>query len=239
MRIPILMYHQIDVPPPSGSPLRGLVVSVASFARQMLLLKCLGYKGLSMRDLEPYINGTQQGRVVGITFDDGYENTVRNALPILCNMGFTATCYAVSNMIGGTNSWDASLGVEEKPLMALDDFKKWIRSGMEVGSHTRSHANLTMLSTAESHFEIVTSKQELEQLLECEVRHFCYPFGKFEKEHRSVAEEAGYASATTTRRGLIHDGDDPYTLRRIMIASATNLIQFALKVTTAYEDRRK
>lgn len=239
MRIPILMYHQIDVPPPSGTPLRGLVVSVSSFARQMWLLRCLGYKGLSMRDLEPYIHGTLQGRVIGITFDDGYENTVRNALPILSNMGFTATCYAVSNMIGGTNSWDANLGVKEKKLMALDDFKKWIRSGMEVGSHTRSHANLTTLSSADSCFEIAASKQELEQLLECEIRHFCYPFGKFEKEHSSAVEDAGYASATTTQRGLIHSGDDPFTLRRVMIASATNLVQFAIKVTTAYEDRRR
>ena len=60
MSIPILMYHQIDVPPPSGTPLRGLVVSPDSFARQMWLLKCLGYRGLSMRDLEPYLEGKRQ-----------------------------------------------------------------------------------------------------------------------------------------------------------------------------------
>ena len=239
MKIPILMYHQIDVPPPSGTPLRGLVVSPGSFARQMWLLKLLGFRGLSMRDLEPYTNGALQGRVVGITFDDGYENTVLNALPVLRKMEFTATCYAVSNMIGATNSWDAHLGIEEKPLMALKDWKIWRDSGMEVGSHTRSHPNLTTLSTADSHMEIVTSKQELEQLLSCEVRHFCYPFGQFEKDHISTVKEAGYISATTTRRGLIHEGDDPYTLRRVMIASATNMVQFALKVTTDYEDRRK
>ncbi len=44
------MYPQIDAP-----PLRGLVVSPGSFARQMFFLKCLGYKGLSMRNLEPYL----------------------------------------------------------------------------------------------------------------------------------------------------------------------------------------
>jgi len=74
MKIPILMYHQIDVPPPSGTPLRGLVVSPASFSWQMRMLRVLGYKGLSMRDLEPYIFGTKQGKVVGLTFDDGYQN---------------------------------------------------------------------------------------------------------------------------------------------------------------------
>ena len=70
MNIPILMYHQIDVPPPRGTPLRGLVVSPGAFARQMWLLKALGYQGLSMRELEPYLKGERQGRVVGITFDE-------------------------------------------------------------------------------------------------------------------------------------------------------------------------
>jgi peptidoglycan/xylan/chitin deacetylase (PgdA/CDA1 family) len=238
MRIPILMYHQVDVPPPSGTPLRGLVVSPGSFARQMWLLRCLGYKGMSMRNLEPYMRGTIQGKVIGITFDDGYENTVLNALPVLRQMGFTATCYAVSDMIGQTNSWDRHLGVEEKPLMSLDDWLVWKNSGMEIGSHTRTHANLTKLSAAEAYMEIVKSKQELERLFDCEIRHFCYPFGQFEKDHSSAVKEAGYASATTTHRGLIHNGDNPFTLRRVMIARATNVLQFALKVTTGYEDRR-
>ena len=154
-------------------------------------------------------------------------------------MKFTATCYAVSNMIGATNSWDAHLGIEEKPLMAFDDWLVWRNSGMDIGSHTRSHANLTTLSAAESYVEIIKSKQELEHLFSCEVRHFCYPFGQFEKSHQSTVKEAGYASATTTHRGLIHIGDDPYTLRRVMVARATNLLQFAIKVTSGYEDLRK
>jgi peptidoglycan/xylan/chitin deacetylase (PgdA/CDA1 family) len=238
MSIPILMYHQIDVPPPSGTPLRGLVVSRGSFARQMWLLNLLGYKGLSMRDLEPYLDGTRHGRVVGITFDDGYKNTVLNALPVLCKNKFTATCYAVSNMIGETNAWDRHLGIEEKPLMSLADWLLWRKSGMDIGSHTRSHANLIALSTSEASTQIIQSKQELEQLLDCEVRHFCYPFGLFDMTHSSIAKQAGYASATTTNRGLTHNGDDLYSLRRVMIARATNLLQFALKVTTNYEDRR-
>jgi peptidoglycan/xylan/chitin deacetylase (PgdA/CDA1 family) len=232
------MYHQIDVPPPSGTLLRGLVVSPASFARQMWLLRRLGYRGLSMRDLEPYLEGKKQGKVVGITFDDGYQNNLINAFPVLQQNKFTATCYAVSNMIGKTNSWDRHLGIEEKLLMTLDDWMVWRNSGMEIGSHTRSHANLTELSLAEAHVEIVKSKQELEQMLDCEVRHFCYPFGQFEDGHRSIVKKAGYDSATTTRRGLIHSGDDRYTLQRVMIARATNLAQFVLKVTTGYEDRR-
>jgi peptidoglycan/xylan/chitin deacetylase (PgdA/CDA1 family) len=89
------MYHQIDAPPPRGTPLRGLVVSPQSFRRQMQLLKWMGYTGLSMRNLEPYLCGDLQGKVVGITFDDGYQNNLHHALPTLKKLGFSATCYAV------------------------------------------------------------------------------------------------------------------------------------------------
>jgi peptidoglycan/xylan/chitin deacetylase (PgdA/CDA1 family) len=56
----------------------------------------------------------KQGKVVGITFDDGYLENLDNALPILRVNGFTATCYAVSSMIGGTKLWDKDK-VEENP----------------------------------------------------------------------------------------------------------------------------
>lgn len=238
MNIPILMYHQIDTPPVRGTPLRGLVVSPGSFARQMGLLRLLGYRGLSMHDLAPYLQGKSQGKVVGITFDDGYQNNVKNALPVLTKYGFTATCYGVSSMIGGTNSWDRHIGVPEKPLMTLQDWCRWRDAGMDIGSHTCTHAKLTELSACQAREQIAQSKQELEQTLGCEVRHFCYPYGGYGPEHQEMARETGYASATTTNRGRVHAGDDPYTLRRIIVACSTNPLQFLMKIATAYEDRR-
>lgn len=238
MNIPILMYHQIDSPPARGTPLRGLVVSPGAFARQMRLIKLLGYQGLSMRDLEPYLQGRQRGKVVGITFDDGYQNNVRNALPVLTKHGFTATCYGVSSMIGGTNSWDRHIGVAEKPLMTFQDWCSWRDAGMDIGSHTRTHVNLTELTTDEAQDQITGAKNELQQALGCEVNHFCYPYGWFGAIHREMVQRAGYATATTTRRGRVHAGDDPYTLHRIMVTRATHLALFVVKILTAYEDRR-
>lgn len=238
MNIPILMYHQIDEPPARGAPLRGLVVSPSSFSRQMMMLKLLGYEGLSMTALEPYLTGEKSGKVVGLTFDDGYQNNVRHALPVLSRHGFTATCYGVSGMIDGTNSWDRHLGIAEKPLMSVDDWRTWRDAGMDIGSHTRTHAALTKLPPDEAREQIAASKHELEQIVDCEVRHFCYPYGWFAPEHRNMVQEAGYVTATTTQRGRVHAGDDPYTLRRIMVARATHLGLFAAKVMTRYEDRR-
>ncbi|CAM8661078.1 CDA1 Predicted xylanase/chitin deacetylase [Comamonadaceae bacterium] len=237
MKIPILMYHQIDEPPPRGTALRGLIVAPSSFAWQMRLLRLMGYKGLSMRDLEPYLRGDQHGKVVGITFDDGYQNNLIQALPVLKSNGFTATCYGVSSMIGGTNAWDEGK-VRQKPLMTQQDWLAWHGAGMDVGSHTQTHANLNELTDEAARRQIVRSKDELQQAIGAEVRHFCYPYGWFRPEHEEMVRNAGYITATSTRRGRAQAGDNPYALNRIMVARATNPLQFFVKIATAYEDKR-
>ena len=89
--IPILMYHSIEAMPKS-TVMRSLHVPPKRFKIQMWLLNMLGYKGLSMRGLTPYLEGKKTGKVVGITFDDGYQNNLINAAPVLKKYNFSATC---------------------------------------------------------------------------------------------------------------------------------------------------
>lgn len=53
-----------------------------------------------------------------------------------------------------------------------------------------------------------------------------------------MARLAGYATATTTQRGRVHAKDDAYTLKRIMVARATNPLLFCAKIISRYEDKR-
>jgi peptidoglycan/xylan/chitin deacetylase (PgdA/CDA1 family) len=238
MSIPILMYHQTDVAPPSGTPLRGLVVSPGAFFRQMLLLKCMGYRGLSMAHLEPYLAGERQGKVVGITLDDGYQNNLTHALPVLKKFGFSATCYAVSSMMGAQNTWDLAIGVPQKNLMTKQDWLTWIAAGMDVGSHTKTHADLTRLTASQAMDEMEGSRVELHQTLGYDAKHFCYPYGRYDASHVAMARQAGYHTATTTRRGRAAAGDSAFELRRVLMAHATTPLHLALKVATRYEDKR-
>jgi len=241
MAIPILMYHQIAQPGPRGTPLRGLTVSPRTFARQMQLLRLLGYRGLSMGALTPYLNGERSGRVVGITFDDGYLNNLQNALPILQRQGFSSTCYVVSGEIGGTNRWDAGLGIAQVPLMDHSALQSWIEGGQEVGSHTRSHADLTKLDPQQLESEICGSRHELESVLKQEggVQHFCYPYGSLDDAAIAMVARAGYRTATTTVRGRVEPGrhPNPLTLPRVRVNRTTTSLHLALKCLTKYEDR--
>ena len=237
--IPILVYHQISEAPPRGAPFRSLHVSPQSFARQMALLKLLGYQGLSMGALLPYLLGRKSGKVVGITFDDGYRNNLSHALPVLARHGFSSTCYVVSNLLGQTNVWDRDIGIAQVPLMTADELRQWVAGGQEVGSHTQNHARLLQCDAFTALAEMTQDRAALEGLLGVPVRHFCYPYGEYAPEHMAMAQQAGFQTVTTTRRGRSAMPSDLLELPRVPVLRSTSLPVFWLKVATGYEDRKR
>ena len=232
----ILTYHQIDLAPPAPATFRSLYVAPQTFARQMRWLKRLGYRGVSMHDLMPYLRGEKVGKVVGLTFDDGYCNNLHHALPVLQDCGFTATCYVMSQLLGKTNVWDLSNGVKQADLMSPAQIRVWSQAGMEIGAHTQTHCQLTSLSDEDALREISACKAELGEILGESVEHFCYPYGFYEARHAAMAKAAGYQSATTTQRGKVQSGADLFQLHRIPVVRSTYMPQFLLKLLTDYEN---
>ena len=221
--------------------MRGLVVSPQTFARQMAALNFLGYQGKSMGDLLPYLNGTKHGKVFGITFDDGYENNLHCALPVLKRYGFSSTCYIVANQVGKTNSWDLERGVIQVPLMDAKQLQAWVDAGQEVGSHTLNHVNLETVSDVEQAMEISQSKLQLEALVQQKsgVQHFCYPYGGLNKTAVQNVRSAGYLTATTTVRGRAVQGQsDDLLLPRVLVSRTTTWMQLLMKCLSRYEDKR-
>lgn len=237
--IPILTYHQIDKAPEKEAAFRSLYVSQGAFSRQMTLLRLMGYRGLSMTALMPYLRGERTGKVVGITFDDGYLNNLTNALPVLRQHGFSSTCYVVSQQVGKTNEWDRDGGIAQAPLMDASDLRLWLTGGQEVGAHTRHHVRLTTVDGPTGLEEIALCKTELESITGTPVDHFCYPYGEYTKDHAAIAKNVGFDSVTTTQRSRCHAGEDLMMLPRVPVLRATVLPVFAFKLNSDYEDRRR
>lgn len=237
--IPILTYHQIADAPPKGTSHRSLVVAPEDFRRQMSMLSVLGYQGLSMTELLPYLRGERVGKVVGITFDDGYLNNLTHAAPVLQRYRFSATCYVVSQLIGQSNIWDRDSSIPEAALMNLAQLTEWMTLGHEIGAHTKSHTHLPLVDADTAREEIAGCKSDLEALLDVPVRHFCYPYGEFTPEHVAMVKDAGYYTATTTQRGRCKEHEDWMQLPRVPVARRTTRPLFGLKLATGYEDRRR
>ena len=236
-RIPILMYHSVDSLP-RGKGLRSLHVPKWLFKLQLFILYFLGYKGLDMDKLLPYLKGEKTGKVFGITFDDGYENNYINALPILKKYKFTATCFVVANNIGGKNYWDIQKGFTPHKMMTHEQIKNWINSGMSIGSHSQAHIRLAEISKAMMKKEICESKVNLEKEFGVKINHFCYPYGSFDDSTEKIVKIAGYKSAVTVSRGVETNISNLFRLSRVFITHRTYPHLLLLKIFSSYEKRR-
>lgn len=235
---PILTYHNIAHAPRNIRRWRSLYVDPRSFARQMWLLHRLGYAGLSMSAAMPYLRGERTGRIAVITLDDGYADNLQSALPVLRDIGFSATCYVVSDSVGRYNVWDAQKLSVRKPLMSAAQLREWQDAGMEIGAHSRTHPHLTQCDDTHLDREIAGSRSALEDLTGTAVTQFCYPYGDVDSRVVAAVRAAGFAAATTTARGRARAPMDLWRLPRVQVARHHLLPQFAWRILTGYEDRR-
>ena len=237
--IPILSYHQTDALPAPGLPWRTLVTPPALFGRQMRALARRGWRGLSLRDLGPYLRGERRGKVFGLTFDDGFRSNLVHALPVVAEHGFTATVLVVSQAIGGGNHWDVSGGAPVKPMMTRPELLAWQGAGMEVGAHTQHHVDLTACDAQTAAAEISGCKRTLEALMDLEVLSFAFPYGRYRQEHLEMLRGAGYRYGVTCESRRAGNGSDPLCLPRITPWSDAPMPWFLAKVTTGVEDWRR
>jgi peptidoglycan/xylan/chitin deacetylase (PgdA/CDA1 family) len=74
------------------------------------------------------------------------------------------------------------------------------RAGFTIGSHTATHALLTVEGADRRRQELSASRQRLEGELGAPVRHFAYPDGRFDGAVVDAVAEAGYRCGYTTCR---------------------------------------
>lgn len=228
MPVPILLYHHINVPPQAGIPARSNYVHPRRFFAQMRWLKRLGFQGLSLQEGAEYIYKKKHGKIAIITFDDGFRSVYDVAMPILNELGFTATCFFVLNQINGENNWDRP-EAPRQPCMNLSQMQDWIKNGHEAGSHSLDHVRLTALTKEQAREQIAKSKLALEDYINSKVRSFAYPYGAQSKDHYEIVNSAGYDFAVTTHRGRATPRDNPFALPRHSIRRNDTIAHFLLK----------
>ncbi len=106
-QVMILGYHQVvdDIIRAEDEAIFGMVISTATFRRQMKLLR-ERYEVLSLAQAAAVLNGeaATKGPAVVITFDDGYRDVYENAWPILRELGLPATVFASTAYVN-TKQW--------------------------------------------------------------------------------------------------------------------------------------
>jgi peptidoglycan/xylan/chitin deacetylase (PgdA/CDA1 family) len=218
----ILCYHRI-------SPERDVLsVQPGLFRRQLEYALASGAAPVRLVDgLRDRAHASDR-RSFCVTFDDGYADTLSEALPILRELSIPATVYIPTAIIGGT----ARLTWYHAPPPMLDwpGVHELRADGLvDIGAHTRTHPALTRLSDDAVRHEIAGSRAELAVQLGEAPTTFAYPAGLYGERERRLVDEAGFTSAVTVRAGVNAAEADPLELARTLIYGEEPLETFAAR----------
>ncbi|MFG2908109.1 polysaccharide deacetylase family protein [Kitasatospora sp. NPDC048286] len=183
----ILMYHSVAVE--KEDPYR-LTVSPERFAEQIAWLHRRGLRGVSVRELMRARALGRDDGLVGLTFDDGYADFARYAVPILQAYGFTATAYVVADLLGRDNDWDTE--GPRKQLLTVQEVTELAAAGWEIGSHGLGHQALPGLPAEALAVQAGESRRLLEKAVGGPVTGFCYPYGAVDLPAALAVRDAGY-----------------------------------------------
>jgi peptidoglycan/xylan/chitin deacetylase (PgdA/CDA1 family) len=224
----ILTYHMITDPRQAG-PIPSLAVKPETFERQIAYLRKAGWHFAKISEL---YSGSVPAKTVAITFDDGYQDNLTHALPILLRYQAKATLYLIADRQRPLAAGGRPDGQPLAPLLSNDEVRKMLDSGaVELGAHTLTHPNLVSCEPAVRRHELSEGKRRLEQDFARPINAFAYPFGGLDSDLPELVAEAGFDSAATTRQGISRDlAADRLRLQRIRISGRDNLLNFRLRL---------
>jgi peptidoglycan/xylan/chitin deacetylase (PgdA/CDA1 family) len=217
----VLMYHRVcrdEAVRPSE-----FVVSASTFRRQMSWLARHGY-------YTPRISAVLRdggrapcvcGRPVVLTFDDGYRDVLENAVPVLRSFGFTAAVFPVLDLARRFNHWDDEPELAG-PLLTPDELRATEAAGLELGSHSMTHAALTSAPDAELRWELARSREVLAGIAERPIPVLAYPYGAVDERVKEAVREAGYDAAFAVNSGPLDWRADAYEIRRQRVANGAS-----------------
>jgi len=231
----VLMYHMVREAIP-GTRFNKMRVAPLLFNRQVEWLARDGWTFCFLSEILDGSSSNAEKRVV-LTFDDGYQDNLIHALPVLKKFNAKATLFPVIHREAGydwsTHKKASHDGGElgREPKLSDDEIRTMLDSGLvELGGHTLKHPSLPALPEEEAYHEIQGCKTALESTFSVPCRTFCYPFGHFGAREAELSRKAGFSGAVTTEQGI--GSMDPFALPRVKVSGTEGMFAFRLRMRT-------
>ena len=110
----------------------------------------------------------------------------------MAEFGVRGTLFIISGYVGKNNSWDVNLGWKYFKHLDWRQINLLINAGWEIGSHTVSHRDLTLLTPSELKIELELSKSIIEKKSNQKINIISYPFGKVNANVTKAVQSADY-----------------------------------------------
>lgn len=207
-----------------------LQVPHARFTMQIDLLRAAGFRFVTMAALARIADGgAPPPGYAAVTFDDGFRSNYTTALPILSERGIPATVYVTINFIDGSSPW---IGASDAgAMMTQVQLRELVAAGWELGGHTMTHADLSLLDYDGCRQEIEQGVAELERITGSHVQTFAYPFGRYGQAALQAVSDIGLLAAVTVGSGSW----SRLEMTRSMVGAIDPLPIVLLKLTDRYE----
>jgi peptidoglycan/xylan/chitin deacetylase (PgdA/CDA1 family) len=219
LKVPILMYHYISVPPADADIYRqDLSVTPEKFRAQMQYLAENGYTTIDLYDLSLAILGKKElpTKPVILTFDDGYADNYLNAFPVLQEYGFTGTFFVVTEFIDQNR----------EGYMTWEMAKEMAAAGNRIEPHSRTHPDLRGQPREKLIWEILGPQETIAYHLGYKPQFFNYPAGRYDEAVIQILQELNFWGAVTTMGGQWHGYEDRFEWTRVRIRFDTPLDEF-------------
>ncbi len=214
-KIPIIVYHHVRSPKLFGRNTWSWILSVSPdvFEKQLQWMDDHHYTTIDLSTYVQIMKGERAGpeKPIVITFDDNNESQYTDAMPKLLNHHMTAVFYIITHRI------------DQKTFLTKDQIKDMSAKGMDIESHTATHAMLSMIGTTLMDKELKESKKTLEEITGKPVLHIAYPLTAQNATVRQHARDAGYITGTIMDPRTATEKDDFLKLPRITLNDGSKL----------------
>ena len=217
--IPVLCYHNL-APQSKGR----MILAAKVFEEQMRYLKAQGYRVINLRQFIEFVSHKRQlpRRSVLLTFDDGYRSFQQYALPVLRELGFTATLFVYTDYVaagGNAFTWD--------------ELKKLQQEGFDIQAHSKSHGDMLRAAAEPANeyekrleAELVQPRGLFQKYLGAPPEFIAYPYGRQDETVVRRTRDRGYTAAFTVRRQSNPSFVDPFRIHRSQIYPEMSMEDF-------------
>ena len=235
--IPVLMYHRVPDTPIQTR--HKTFVTRENFEKQMRFFSRRGLNSITFKEYQAFSNGDLPARTFPprpfiITFDDGYLDNFTNMLPLATEYGFKGVLFLLGDFSVAGNFWDAGEDAAPNRLMTTEQKGAFVESGWEIGAHTLTHPDLTLLNDEEALYEISESKKCIEAVLQTSVVSFAYPFGTYDGRIKELARRSGVLFGIATDSGGLLIEDDRFAVFRVNMFPEESMFSLFKKTSSWY-----
>lgn len=162
--------------------------------------------------------------LVTLVFDDGYEENITTAIPIMDSYGFKTTQCTATQFIEGNSTQVAKI-------------QSLANSGHEICSHTVNHPALPYISNTDVVYELTHAQSFLQSITGQTVSNFASPFGSYNSAVNNTIAQYHTSHRTTDEGYNTADNFDKYRLKVQNMQQGTSLAEFQGWVNKAKNEK--